>query len=255
MTNQRVRRKADSKKSEHLQEYSVTPRWQPDKANCKSTWLPNREEGFACKEENPTRTICLHTVPTATALLSGTRFPVHVSTICSKDTGVRDSALACHAISFLSAPRRTYLHSISLMVFFIFPSGSGLHWDNQQAVDEQGPGPGFVVLLLSLQSAWDLEDTLPMLHDRGIRQPKPSPASALTHSLHPMPQSCSNHVPTLFFAAPPLIRSPTPNPISLFLLAESLQTPSTASGAGKRQILHLSLNCFSVKPPLTNPCL
>lgn len=53
-------------------------------------------------------------------------------------------------------------------------SGSGLYWDNQEAADEQGPGPGFVVLLLSLQSAWDLEDTLLMLHDRGMRQPKSS---------------------------------------------------------------------------------
>lgn len=132
MTNQRFRREADSKKSEYLQECSVTPCWQPDKASCKPTWLPNREKSFACKEENPTRTICLHGVPTAMSVLSGTRFLVHVSTICSKGTGMRlCSGLPCHLLS-LRAPRRTHLHSISLMVFLIFMlsfllSGSGLH--------------------------------------------------------------------------------------------------------------------------------
>lgn len=215
MTNQRVRREADSKKSEYLQECSVTPCWQPDKASCKPTWLPKREEDFAHKEENPTRTICLHTVPTAMALLSGARSPVHVPTICSKGTGVRDSALACHAISSLHrAHRRTYLHSISLMVLLIFMlsfllSGSGLHRDHQQAVDEQDPGTGSMVLLLSLQSAWDLEDMSPMRHDRGSQTqavPASCPASVLTRSFHPTAQRCSNHVPTVF-AAPLLICS------------------------------------------------
>lgn len=59
--------------------------------------------------------------------------------------GYRDeilySVLSCHLLS-LRAPRRTHLHSISLMMFIIFLlsfllSGFGPHWDNQSAVDEQ----------------------------------------------------------------------------------------------------------------------
>ena len=56
----------------------------------------------------------------------------------------------------------------------VIPAVYGLYWDKQQAVDEQDAGPGSVVLLLSLQSAWDLEDISLMLHDRGMIQPKPS---------------------------------------------------------------------------------
>lgn len=53
--------------------------------------------------------------------------------------GYRDeilySVLSCHLLS-LRAPRRTHLHSISLMMFIIFMlsfllSGFGPHWDNQ----------------------------------------------------------------------------------------------------------------------------
>lgn len=60
LTNQGVRREADSKKSEYLQECSVTRCWQPDETGCKTAWLPNRQKGFADRGgKNPTKAICL----------------------------------------------------------------------------------------------------------------------------------------------------------------------------------------------------
>lgn len=58
MTNRRAGREADSKKSEYLQECSVTPCWQPDKASCKPTWLCNREILHAKKKIPPRPFAC-----------------------------------------------------------------------------------------------------------------------------------------------------------------------------------------------------
>lgn len=53
--------------------------------------------------------------------------------------------LSCHLLS-LRAPRITHLHSISLMMFTIFMlsfllSGSGPHWNEEPAEDEQDLAP------------------------------------------------------------------------------------------------------------------
>lgn len=225
MTNQRVRRKADSKKSKYMQECSVTPCWQPDKAICKPTWLPNKEKGFACKEENPTRS--LHN--SSQCVLRGTWLPVHASTTCSKGMRMRHSALACHAKSFLS---QETIYTVSAWWCFSF---SCCH---SYCQDLGSPGlpasSGWAAPWLSLWCCFSLFSLLGtwkihcpyFMTGAWDSQEETAPTSclvsALTHSLHPMPQSCSNHIPTVFFSAPLLICFPIPNPFTLFLFDEGL---------------------------------
>lgn len=173
------------------------------------------------------------------------------------------SRLPCHLLS-LRGSGRTQLLSISLMVFLIFMlsfllSGAGLYNDNQKAMDKQDPDLGSVVLLLSLQPAWDLED-IAHASWQGHETAKTNLFLQPALPQHcPAPSTtCSRAAPTtypLFFAALLLICSPTQNLLSFFRLAEGLQTPTATSEVGTRQTLHLSLNCSYVKPALINLCL